>query len=245
MALTPSTLITAAKRLTFGVTGAQKIPDAMLLEEINHQEQIIVQMLSQVAPDLLSSVDGSETVTLVKNKAGYSLTAGIAYRDFTHVDTDNQTYTPITVIQRQFRDKRVTHPAITIVTGADAAVIFPVDPNGDRWLSGGTRTWFEDTSNHKIEYSYVATPTVATTLTSTLTSPDMSRQVFIAALELAVILTVPEAQDRRVAHVSNKYEVAMERLRWQAHKFVHPQGSHGITDVPMGASEWVSNQVQG
>ena len=246
MALTVSALITAAKRVTFGVTGRQKVPNATLIEELNHQENLVVQLLSQISPDLLSNITGSEVVTLAKNQSGgYSLTPGIAYRDFTHVDGATDVYIPIKVIQRQFQDKRVIHPAITISTGADAALIYPVDPDGNRWQVAGTRIWFEDTSTHTIEYSYVPPPKVATALSDTFTSPDMARQVFVSSLELSIILMSPEAPDRRIAAASKKYEDSLERLRWQAHKFVHPQGSHGVSDLPMGESEWINNQIAG
>ena len=89
MALVASALIKAAKARTFGLLRTQKVSNSMLLEELSYQDQIVMQMLSQNTPDLLTNVTGVLAVSDTGNANGYSLREGMHYRDFVHADVDN------------------------------------------------------------------------------------------------------------------------------------------------------------
>lgn len=245
MALTASSLITSAKKRTYGAQGRQKVSDAMLLEELNYQDNIVVQMISQNAPDLLATVTGTDVVSLAENQSGYTLQAGIHYRDFAHVDPASDTYTPVTIVQRQYQERVLRHPAGMLANSGNAAVFYPVDPDGERWQSAGARTWFEVTLSHEFRYSYVPEPGNLTALSDTLTSPDMAREVLITALQLAIIMSNPEAQEARIQVALSRYQLAFESLRFQAYKFGHPQGNPGSRYGIPGEAQWVQEQVGG
>ena len=241
MALTASALISAAKKRTFGVTGRQKVSDAMLLEELSAQDSQIVQMLSQTAPDLLATVTGSDVVTLAENQSGYTLANGIHYRDFTHVADD--VYTPINIVQRQYQHNTLRHPCGMLRTGAAAGVFYPVDPDGNRWQESGSRPWFEAGDGHEFRYSYVVQPAVLSTLSATLTSPDMARDLLVAALEVAILLSAPGVQEARLQVAVAKHQSALQSLQFQAYKFGHPQGSHGSALGPTSEAAWVAEHI--
>lgn len=244
MALTASSLITAAKKGTFGATGRQRISDALLLEELTYQDNLIVQMFSQIAPDLLATVTGTVVLTDAGNTNGYTLDDGIHYRDFVHVDSNNDTYTPIEIVQRQYQHGNISAPAAMLRSALAAAVLYPIDPQGTRWQTSGARNWFEPTSNHTVSYSYIAAPAVVATLSATLASPDMARSFLVTSLRLAIMLSDGTASETQLSAALAARQTMLESLRMQIYKYINPQGSK-----PMGRalsdSEWVDQQIGG
>lgn len=253
MALTASDLITAAKKRSYGSRGKQKISDAMLLEELNYQDTLVVQMASQIAPDLLATVSGTVTLTDSGNQGGYTLQQGIHYRDFTHVDEADDEYTPITIIRRADRDRSPPAPAAILRAPSAAAIFYPVDPEGERWSTASGRNWYDPDSGHKVSYSYVPKPGGLTSLSGTLRSPDIAREVLVASLELQILLSqwgqIPPVQQeihqQKVQAALAKRQGAWDSLRMQMYKFIHPQGSEGNRKIADSDTMWVQNQVAG
>lgn len=247
MALTASALISAARKRAFGVTGRQKVSKAMLLEELSYQDQLVVQMVSQIAPDLLSRVTGSITVSDTGNTNGYTLVSGMHYRDFTHKDPSDNTYRPINILQRQHRDNlAIAHPAGMINTASAAAVFYPIDPQRRRWQTTGDRQWFEPAKSHEFTYSYIPIPAVLTAVSDTLSSPDMAREIFTSALEVVILLSNPreaETYQIRLQAALAARAAALESFRFQAYKFAQPQGQPGGVGDRLGEALWVNDQV--
>ncbi len=250
MALTASTLITSAKERTFGAQGRQKISMPMLLGELTHQDQLVVQMLSQIAPDLLATVTGVVVTSDNGNLNGYTLQNGMHYRDFVHGDVTDGVYTPINMLQRKHRDSNPPSPAGMLRTGGGAAVFHPIDPVGKRWLGGDTRSWYDPALLHEVTYSYIATPPVLTALADTLASPDMSREIFVSALVVRILLSQPkgqgdelEAWQVRVQAAITALQSAQSSFQMQAYKFMQAQGNPGGGGVDESESAWVSREV--
>ena len=243
MALTASALIDSALQRTYGGQGVQKISKAMLLSELSYQDQLIVQMFSQIAPDLLATTTGTITLTDAGNTNGYSLQAGIHYRDFVHDDTDDN-YIPVNIVQRKHRESRPAAPAGMVRMGSVGGVFYPIDPQGERWNTTGDREWFEPNKNHVVTYSYVPLPGQITTLSTNLSSPDMAREAIISSLELQILLSVPEMNEARIQGALAKRQGAMDALRMQAYKFIAPQGQPG-GKYNQNDLYWVNNQVGG
>lgn len=243
MALVASELIDAALKRTFGAQGSQKISKAALLEELSYQDQLIVQMFSQIAPDLLAVTTGTITITDVGNLNGYTLQSGIHYRDFVHVDTTNEAHEKIRMLRRQDRESNSNAPAGMLRMGAVGGVFAPIDPLGKRWLGTSSRSYFEPDDGHTVSYSYVPLPPVVSTLASTLTSPDMAREVILSSLELTILLSRPGANEIQVQAALAKRQGMMDSLRMQMYKFVGPQGQAGGMSGSSSDSAWVSNQV--
>jgi hypothetical protein len=241
MALTASSLIDSALQRTFGGTGAQKVSKAMLLSELSFQDQLIVQMLSQIAPDMLATTTGVIALTDGGNTNGYSLSAGIHYRDFVHFDGDDK-YTPVNIVQRKHRESYPTAPAGMMRLGSTSGVFYPIDPLGKRWGGTEDRLWFEPASSHTVSYSYVPLPAQVTSLASTLSSPDMAREAIVSSLELQILLSTPDLNEARVQGALAKRQGAMDALRMQAYKFVNPQGQPGGA-YRSGDANWVNDQV--
>jgi len=242
MSLTASSIIDAAITRAFGITGRQKISKAMLLSELSLQNSMIVQLFVQSAPDLLASVDGTANVTLASNKSGYTLTAGIHYRDFTHVDTDN-VYTPITLVQRQSQDAPPRDPAGTLRLVGDQGVFYPLDPQRKRWQTSDSRVWFDEGSSHVIKYSYVPDPASLTTLSSALAAPDMAREALISAVYLMILVSTPGVDPTRLQMAATARQDAFNSLRWIAYKFHQPAGTRRGRDDQLTESEWVEQQL--
>lgn len=252
MALTASALITAAKQRTFAKRGRQKISNAMLLEELSFQDQLVVQLVSQNSPDLLATVTGTLTCSNTGNTNGYTLSSGIHYRDFTHADINNNKYTPINIVGRVHRDVRPAAPAGMVRTAATAGVFYPVDPANKRWGGSDTRSYFNPDEGHLITYSYVPLPTTLTSLSSTLRSPDMAREVFVTSLEVSILLAqAPETEAELAAwqvqlqNASQRRQEVFSTFLMQAVKFAAPQGQPASADVVLTESEWVDEQVSG
>ena len=243
MALTASSLIDASLKRTFGAQGRQKISKAMLLEELSYQDQLIVQMFSQIAPDLLAVTTGTITLTDTGNLNGYTLQSGIHYRDFVHVDTGNEDHRKVTMLRRADRDSNPSAPAGMLRMGSVGGVFAPIDPLGKRWLGDDKRAWFEPDEGHTVSYSYVPLPTPLTSLSSTLVSPDMAREVLVSSLELTILIASPEANELRVQAALAKRQGMMDSLRMQLYKFVGPQGQHAAASGGYSDSTWVSDQV--
>lgn len=244
MALTASTLITTAKQRVFGVVGTQKVPNATLLAELSYQDMIIVQMLSQIAPDLLASVGGVITFTDAGNIAGYALNAGMHYRDFTHVDSSTDRPVPINMLQRQHRDSRPAAPAGMLRTNSAGAVFYPIDPANKRWQGGSSSNFFEPDKSHTGTYSYISIPAAVTSLSATLASPDMAREIFVTALEVRILLINPqegEGWKLRVQSAIVALQEAKTSLTFQAYRFMQPQGQPG--GGGQSDSNWVHDQV--
>lgn len=244
MALIASELIDAALKRTFGAQGSQKISKAALLEELSYQDQLIVQMFSQIAPDLLAVTTGTITITELGNTNGYTLQSGIHYRDFVHVDTETEAHQRITMVRRQDRESHPNAPAGMLRMGSVGGVFAPIDPMGKRWLGTDTRGFYSVADGHTVSYSYVPLPSVVTTLSTTLTSPDMAREVILASLELTILLSRPQASEIQVQAALAKRQGMMDSLRMQMYKFVGPQGQAG-GNWGRGSSDsaWISDQV--
>jgi hypothetical protein len=241
--MTASELITTAIQRSFGMVGQQKVSKAALLAELSSQDALIVQMFAQNAPDLLAHVDGSETVSLASNQSGYTLSSGFHYRDFTHVDPTDNDYTPITLVRRDSQDAPPRNPAGVLATGAAAGVFYPIDPQGERWQSSGSRSWFEVGEGHEIHYSYVPAATALTSLTSTLTSPDFAREALIASLILAILLSNPQTPADKLQIAMARRGETLQSVLMLAYKFGHPAGTRrGFGDSQTDA-DWVSDQV--
>lgn len=246
MALTAGTLIDDALKSTIGQQGPAKIPLPMLFVELTMQDQLLTQMAAQIAPDLLATVSGSVTLTDAGNTNGYTLANGILYRDFTHIDSADDRYTPCRVVRRADRDRLPEPPALMIRTGTAAAVIYPVDPLGKRWAGSDTRTWFEPDEGHTLSYSYVAMPTPITSRSSTLKSPQMAREIIIASLELKILLSRPGPKDQLAIEAAlAKRQGLMDSYRMQLYKFAAPQGLAGRNSISESDVEWVYNNVGG
>lgn len=244
MTMTASDLITTALQQTYGMHGRQRISKAALLAELSHQDDQIVQMFAQIAPDLLATITGSASVTLASNTAGYTLSAGIHYRDFTHVDSANDSYVPITLVRRESQDSPPRNPAGMLRLSGSTGVFYPVDPEGTRWQSSGTREWFEETESHVIKYSYVPAATQLTALSSTLTSPDMAREALLSSLKVAILLGNPEVPADRIQVAMVARKDAYDNLRMLAYKFGHPAGTRrGYGEGQQSDAEWVAQQV--
>ena len=248
MALTASSLIDAALKRSFGHTGSQKISKAMLLEEISYQDQLIVQMFSQIAPDLLATVTGTfDIVSATANSNGYSLNSGIHYRDFIHVDTTDDRYVEVNMVNRSDRQSSPSAPAamISLGTGATGATFYPIDPLGKRWSdTTETRTWFESTDGHSISYSFVPLPSPITKLSDTVTSPNMAREAIVSSLELQILLSSHKQNEARIQGAFAKRQGAMDALRMQAYKFMAPQGQPGGRYSQNRTDQaWVNSQV--
>jgi hypothetical protein len=249
MALVASSLITAAKQRTFGAQGLQKLSNAMMLAELSTQDQLVVQMISQQAPELLATISGVVALTDSGNLNGYTLAGGMHYRDFTHVDVTNDAYEPINIVRRQDRDKWPKAPAAMIRTGAGAAVLHPIDPAGKRWVTTEARNWFEPDKGHSISYSYIPIPPALTGLSGTLRSPDMAREVFVTSLAVAILLAHPPTTEAEIAvwtarlqtHMAAR-DAAMNTLLMQVAKFVTPQGQPGSTNR-QSTAEWLASQI--
>ena len=227
MALVASALIDAALKRSFGGTGRQKVSKAALLEELSYQDQLVVQMASQIAPDLLATTTGVVTITDVGNTNGYSLSAGLHYRDFVHVDTTNERYIPINMVQRQHRESYPKAPAAMLRLGSTSAVFHPIDPQGKRWTGTGTRNFFNATDGHTVSYSYVPLPSTISSLSDSLSSPDMAREAIVSSLELQVLMMSNMKDEVRLQAALAKRQGAWDSLRMQMYKFMAPQGQPG------------------
>lgn len=250
MALVAGTLITTAEQKTYSSIGVQKLSKPALLAELSQQDQLVVQLIAQNAPDMFATTTGVLIVSDAGNTNGYTLQQGIHYRDFTHIDTAQDRYVPINLLQRQHRDSGSAAPAGMLRTGASAGVFSPIDPLNKRWTGTDKREWFEADSAHEITYSYVPLPQPLTSLTSTLTSPDMAREVFISSLEAAIIAANPPTNEVEVAVWQVKLQAAMAirqaalgSLLWQLYKFAAPQGQPADSAWE-SASEWVQRQIR-
>lgn len=252
MALTASSLIQAAKQRSLGTMGRQKISDAMLLEELSFQNQLLTQMVSQIAPDLMATITGSITVTDAGNANGYTLQNGIHYRDFTHVDETDEKYVPITIVQRQHRQSSIKDPAGMVNYGSVAGVFYPIDPLRKQWDSDDARNWFEPDESHTVTYSYVPLPTPLTSLSDTLDVPDFAREVIMESLVLTILSAqigslppaMQEAAQIKIQTAMQKRRGALDAFRLQLYKLVSPQGAR-----PAGGGReqsdtaWVNDQV--
>lgn len=250
MALTASSLITAAKKRTFGSKGVQKISTSLLLEELSFQDQLLTQMAAQIAPDLLVTVTSSVTFTDAGNTNGYTLSNGIHYRDFLHKDTTDDVYRPINIVARQHRHSHAKPPAGMLRTASAAGVFYPIDPLGKEWNGSDSREWFEPAEGHTMTYSYVPMPVPITALSDTLKSPQMAREVIVSSLELTILLSnaptrqelMPQWEARTQAALS-KRQGALDAYRMQLYKFVNPAGQPGGGAGEVSDEEWVTREV--
>lgn len=252
MALTASSLISSADKRTYGKRGKQPLSKPLLLEELSYQDQLITQLVSQNAPDLLSTVTGVITLTNSGNINGYTLASGIHYRDFTHVDATDDEYKPINMVQRQHRDERPAPPAAMLRSAAAAGVFYPIDPLNKRWADDDERTWFEPDSGHTVSYSYVPLATQLTSLSDTLRSPDMAREVIVSSLVMSILLSSPPTDEvgletwRTALQAETAARtLALQTFMMQVNKFVHPSGNPGSRSRPVSESEWVAGLVGG
>jgi hypothetical protein len=245
MALLVSTLISDARSATFGAKGRQKVSNAALVQELSYQDQILTQLASQIAPDLLARTTGTVAVLSdAGNQNGYTLEAAIHYRDFTHVDEQRERYTPISILQRQHRDVHPAAPAAMVRTGARNAVLAPIDPQGKRWSGDEERSWFNP-GEHTITYSYVPLPGRITSLTDELVTPDMARSVILPSLELVILMNNPEGNAARIEMALARRQVALQTYQFQLYKFTAPQGQRHHERAGSSDSGWVNNQVGG
>lgn len=242
MALSASTIINAAKQRAFGIIGPQKISDAALLGELSYQDQLITQMFSQIAPDLLATVSGTISLSDAGNTNGYTLESGIHYRDFAHYDGD-ETYVPIEIYQRQYRDSEKASPSGTLRLSGGAAVFYPFDPLNKRWGGTDARQYFEPDEGHVVYYSYVPIASPVTSLSATLRSPDMAREVIVQSLVLSIILSRPEVSQVNLELEMAKRQGMMDSLRMQAYKFSHPAGHRPEGARWIGESAWVQENI--
>ncbi len=251
MALTAGSLIDSAKKRVFGALGIQKVSKAALLEELTYQDTQIVKMIVQSSPDLLVTTTGTITLTAAGNVNGYTLEDGIHYRDFTHVDSVTNRHIPINLLQRQYLDSLAQPPAATVRTSSAAAVFYPIDPHRKRWQTGDVRNWFDVNSPHSVTYSYVPLPQVITTLSSSLSSPDMAREALIESLKVAILISVdPPIGEEAFAQYQARLQLAVVSrneslisLRTQVYKFINPQGQPGRIRGQLTDVEWVLDQV--
>lgn len=247
MALLASTLITTAKQRAFGAVGMQKVSNAALLAELSQQDMLVVQMFSQIAPDLLANKNGTITITTIGNTGGYTLSAGMHYRDFVHIDSADDKYTPINMVQRQHRDSSPRSPAGMLRTDSAAGVFYPIDPMNKRFNTTDTRQWYDPDESHTVGYSFIAIPSTLTKLSDNLDSPDMAREVFLAALEVRILLSGPVSEEKqvRVTTAVQFLQAAQTSLQMQAYKFMQPQGQPGGAGGAQSDSDWVLGQVAG
>lgn len=252
MALTASSLITTAKQRTFGAQGRQKISDAMLLGELSYQDAEVVKMFAQCAPNLLATVTGNITITSAGNTNGYTLSNAIHYRNFVHVDATDEEYTPINIIGREHELSEVRAPAGMLRLGSSAAVFYPVDPLTKRWTGSEQREYYDSASSHTVTYSYVPLPSMLSTTSASLASPDMAREVLVESLVAAILISVDTSDFGEAQLASHQLRIqrslamrdsSMASLRMQAYKFANPQGSPGGFPYAQTASEWVLDQV--
>lgn len=243
MSLVAGDLIDAARQRTYGAQGRQKISTGQLLAELSFQDQLIAQEISQINPGLLVHVDGLSPCNLVENQYGYLLSAGIHYRDFTHVDTVNGVYTPIQLYGGNYRDLPTPVPSGFVTLMGSAGTFFPFDPDNNRWQTSNARAWFSEDAGHEIHYSYVPAPAVLTSLADELLSPDIAREALVCALELRIVLSNPEAPPVRIQDANLRYTGARMSLTFQIHKFVHPGGQRPHGHGGGSDTQWVRRQI--
>lgn len=243
MALTASSLVDSALQRTFGAQGSQKVSKAMLLSELSYQDQLIVQMFSQIAPDLLATTTGVISLTDAGNTNGYSLASGIHYRDFVHNNNEDQ-YVPVNILQRKHRESFPHAPSGMVRMASSNGVFYPIDPLGKRWGTSEDRQWFEPAKGHTVSYSYVPLPTEISSLSSTLASPDIAREAIVSSLELQILMSANPMNEARVQASMLKRQGAMDALRMQAYKFVNPQGQPGGNYSKYGR-HWLNDRIGG
>lgn len=246
MALTAGNLIDAAKKAAFGNRGRQKISEAMLLEELNFQDRLITQMVSQVNPSLLVTLASAVSCTDSGNQNGYTLQDGIHYRDFVHVDSSDDEYVDIMIVQRQHRESRVADPAAIIEGSGATTTLYPIDPDRDRWNGSGARTWFEPDESHQFTYSYVPSPGTLSARSDSLTSPDLARELLVTSLELKVLLSqAGRLSEAAMQAALAKRRGAMDNFRMQLYKHVHPQSQRPSGRRTQSDTAWVNDEVSG
>lgn len=224
MALTASDLVTAARQGAFGKQGAQRTPDALLLQELSAQDMMLTQLAAQVAPDLLTTITGKVTFTDTGNTNGYTLQNAVHYRDFVHLDSDDDQYTKVTILQRQYRESHPRAPAGMLRKGASAAIFYPIDPLGKRWAGSENRRWFEPSDGHEMSYSYVPLPVPITSLSDDLKAPQTAREVIVASLELRILLSAPTPDEAAIQMALQRRNEAVQLYTMMLYKYANQSG---------------------
>ena len=221
MALTASELIVDARTEAGGFTGAQKVSDARLLNRLSRLDQQVVQITANNAPDLLSQVTDTASISQNGNEQGYQLQDGIHYRDFVYVNEDNET-TPIQIVMKKDQDRPGIHPAAYLETNKSAAIFYPIDPLGKRWDDfSEARSWFDPDDNPEFAYSYVPPGGGLSSLSDTLGSPDMAASYLVTELVLMILLEQPNAPQAKLQELVGRAEAERQRLMTTMTKFAH------------------------
>ena len=201
MTNTAGTIIDTAREMAapYG-QGPMPIPEMALIRWLGMLDRRVVGQIAREAPESLSASGTADTVTAAENLTGYSLTAGgLSYRDFRYITSENITI-PIRIVPLNQKIRPPSHPA-AIVQGSK---LYPCDPSGRDWLvnSGVGDSWWK--VGDTFDWRYVALPTIPSTRASTLSSPDMCEQYFIASVYRMVLQLNRAPQDMVEVAVANE-----------------------------------------
>lgn len=209
MPLNAEPIIEAALARSHGIVSVHNISRAALLGELSYQDRLIVQAISQINPDMLSSLSGLIVLSDTGNQNGYTLEPAVHYRNFVHKDNTSNSFLPINIRQSLGRDSPAgLGPEAFLTFGPSAAIFHPIDPLGKRWLGGERRSWF-DPAAHSVTYSYVPQPNQLVNRWDNLSSPEVAEEVLVCSLVLSILLQSPPTNEVEVAVWNTRIQAAM------------------------------------
>ncbi len=235
MALAAGTLITDAELMAYPYVPDPPFPRPSLLRILGNLDAEMVRLIMAEAPHVLSCAAADITVVSASNAAGYTLVLGFQFQQFTYEDA-NGVLTPVEIVTLdRLDDTQAKHPAAVVV---NLGTFMPVDPLGKRWAGSESRGWYVGNGD-KILGRRATAPISPTSLASTLTSPNMTRDFFLHGLRLAMLLQVPDppgVPDKVLTLARER--VPQERLLalQQAHKSVAINSRFGERAVGAGDS---------
>lgn len=204
-----SDIINAAKRRAYPHGSLQRVPDRVLLSRLNSADSKVVNKVAQEAPGILSEESDKISVTDSENQSGYSLNDAAAYTHFELVDESNDDYARrIRILDAEDLHQPPSHPSGIVAPDSSGYAFYPADPQEEGWTTSGDRVFF-DPDDHAIRYRYVPTHTELTSLSDTLDSPPVARQLF----EQAVIVQIKSSQP--VPPPDLEQEMQREQRSWQ------------------------------
>lgn len=231
MPLTAGTLISDAELMSYPYVPDPPLPRPSLLRTLGSLDAEMVRLLLAEVPHAVSCAAADITVVSASNAAGYTLVLGFQYQQFTHEDA-NGVLTPIEIVTLdRLDDTLARHPAGVVV---NLGTFMPVDPLGKRWAGSESRGWYVGDGD-KILGRRATAPISPTSLTSTLTSPNLARDFFLHGLRLAMLLQYPDVPESILTPARER--VPQERLLalQQAHKSVAISSRFGERAVSAGA----------
>lgn len=204
-----SDIISAAKRRAYPHGSLQQVPDRVLLSRLNSADSKVVNRIAQEAPGLLSEESSKISVTDSENQDGYSLNDAVAYTHFELVDESSDDHArAIRILDGADLHQPPTHPSGVVGPDSSGYAFYPADPQEEGWTTSGDRYWF-DPDDHAIRYRYVPEHTELTSLSDTLDSPPVARQLF----EQAVVVQIKSSQP--IPPPDLEQEIQAEQRSWQ------------------------------